>query len=240
MKEVASNDSNHNEQSEDPTMYALLKGERNRWFIIALTLVIGIIISVSFAWRYANLANNNKELLYVKLYPNGTWEVVEYQAQDAQLYFKTTVDSLLASYAINRFGENPMTVTRDYGEASLLMDTALQNEFLSQEGFYAAQKAADVQANPLRQVNIDWKFNDHYDQIEGMANGLSTDIIRTNIYFTRTTNTAQNKGEPENLMLRIQWRLLTKAELKEQSKEFLKVNPIGLKIISQNLTQAGN
>lgn len=240
MKEVVSIDANHSEQNEAPTMYALLKGERNRWFIIALTLVIGIIISISFAWHYASLANNNKALLYVKLYPNGTWEVVEYQAQDAQLYFKTTVDSLLASYVNHRFGEHPMTVTRDFGEASLLMDTALQNEFLSQEGFDAAQKAADIQADPLRQVNIDWQFNDHYDQIEGVADGLSTEIIRTNIYFTRTTNTAQSKGKPEKLMLRIQWRLLPKTELEKQSKEFLKVNPIGLKIIAQKLTQSGN
>ena len=239
MQEVTSNDAGRPEQSLEPTLNALLRAERNRWFLLALALAIGIAIAVSFAWSYANLANNNKEIVYVKLYPNGTWETVDYQAQDAQLYFKTTVDSLLADYIRHRYGLNPNTVTRDYGEASLLMDSELQREFLSEDGFHAAQKAADAVATPLQRTTIEWQFNDHYDQIEGMANGLSTDIIRTNIYFTRTVKTSQDRGEPESLMLRIQWRLLPKSELEKQSREFLKVNPIGLQILTQHLTQAG-
>lgn len=239
MQEVTSNDADSPNQSLEPTLNALLRAERNRWFLLALALAIGIAIAVSFAWSYANLANNNKDIVYVKLYPNGTWETVDYQAQDAQLYFKTTVDSLLANYVRHRYGLNPSTVTRDYGEASLLMDSELQREFLSEDGFYAAQKAADAVANPSQQTDIEWQFNDHYDQIEGMANGLSTDIIRTNIYFTRSVKTSQDRGKAESLMLRIQWRLLPKSELEKQSKEFLKVNPIGLQILTQHLTQAG-
>ena len=240
MNAVVSKDTNSPHQMIEPTIIAIVKADRSRWFILSLSLVISVIIAISFAWNYANLANNNKEIIYVKLYPDGSWENVEYNSQDKQLYFKTTVDSILAKYVENRYGLNPITVTRDFGEASLIMDSKLQHEFLSQDGFNAAQKANDVKNEPLHNIDIDWEFNDHYDQIEGFSNGLNTDVVRTNIYFTRTEKTKNGDKEPEKLMLRIQWLLMPKSTLEKQNKEFIKVNPIGLKIISEKLVKAGN
>nr|WP_012219807.1 hypothetical protein [Vibrio sp. 23023]ABX76994.1 Conserved hypothetical protein [Vibrio sp. 23023] len=75
------------------------QAERNRYFVFCLSLIGAVLLALSFSWYAFTQAMHNKEILFIKMMPNGTWQSVEYHAQDKQLFFKTTVDSLLARYA---------------------------------------------------------------------------------------------------------------------------------------------
>lgn len=140
-------------------------------------------------WNATNKAANNQELVYVKIYPDGTWDVGKYEPQDEQLFFKSTINSLLDNYLTSRFGVQPETVSRDYGEAATFMAPPLYQEFVgSQDGdFNAVQKAADIQAdtNRAQRVNIEWKFADHYDQVSAVFGAEKGTVIRSNIYFKK-------------------------------------------------------
>ncbi|PSU44800.1 conjugal transfer protein [Photobacterium frigidiphilum] len=215
----------------------LLKAERNRWFIMSLVLGGAVLLAIAFAWYAFGKANNNKEILYVKLQPNGQWDVINYTAQDSQLYFKTTIDSLLAKYINRRYAVTPSTIASDWGEANVFLDEKLSKDFLSPDGFNAIEKAAKISQLPRNFTTVKWRFNDHYDSVEGILNGQSSPVIRTNIYFTRTVTKDGKKRPAENLMLSIQWRLNSKTWLEAQDIEFITLNPLGLKIISQSLTK---
>ncbi|MFA1563021.1 hypothetical protein [Aliivibrio fischeri] len=216
---------------------AALRAERNRWFAITLSLVFVIFLSLAFSWFAFLKANNNKEIVYVKLAPNGSWSVTDYQPQDAQLYFKTTIDSLLSKYAALRYQINPTTIGIDWSDATYLMGDELHSEFLSKGkgGFNAAQKAAKW-AKSRDSVTIKIRNIEHYDQITATdINGLESEIVRSNLYFTRTKKTMGKVSPPEHLVLSLQWQLMDKHTLAEQNMDFLRINPIGIQIFSQQL-----
>nr|WP_012219844.1 VirB8/TrbF family protein [Vibrio sp. 23023]ABX77032.1 Hypothetical conjugal transfer protein [Vibrio sp. 23023] len=216
------------------------QAERNRYFVFCLSLIGAVLLALSFSWYAFTQAMHNKEILFIKMMPNGTWQSVEYHAQDKQLFFKTTVDSLLARYAERRYGVIPATVAADYGEAQVFMDDNLRAQFLSPTGYNAIEKAAKYAQNAHNDIKITWRFNDHYDRVTGNVAGVETDIMRSNIYFTRTIHIQGNPTKTTKMMLSVQWRLLPKTELEKQDKEFLKVNPIGLIIVSETLTTEPN
>lgn len=214
------------------------KAERNRLFVILVGLIIVLIIALSFCWYSFDKAQTNKEIMYVKMFPNGTWENVEYHAQDKQLFFKTTVDSLITQYTEKRFGVIPMTVASDYGEAQVFMDNDLHSEFIAKNGFDAVDKAHEF-ANSHNYTKIKWRFNNHTSQTTGVFNGIETQVMRTDVYFTKEQHIS-GQVKKSRMMLSISWRLLPKTELEKQDKDFLRVNPIGLKIITQKLTLEPN
>ncbi len=214
---------------------AALRAERNRWFAICLSLVVVVFFSLAFAWFAFLKANNNKEIVYVKLAPNGSWSVVDYQPQDAQLYFKTTIDSLLSRYTSLRYQVNPSTIATDWGDASLLMGADLRDDFVSPRGFNAKEKAAKI-VTSRDKVTIEFRNIEHYDQINAIsADGIENNVIRSNVYFTRTSKTMGRTTPPEKLVLSLQWQLMDKFELAEQSMDFLRINPIGIQVLSQQL-----
>jgi len=230
-------------ESDEPKRAVSLSVDRNRWFFFSIALLLVIVFMGIITLNATNKAANNQELLYVKLQPDGTWDVGKYEPQDKQLFYKSTINSLLEKYLIVRFGVQPETVKRDYGEAATFMAPALYQSFVgSQEGdFNAVQKAADIQANTdkARRELVEWKFVDHYDQVSAVFGTEEGTAIRSNIYFKKTTKTASGMtiGEPEHLIARLQWRLLPKSELAKKSEAWLRANPIGLQVISQDIIE---
>lgn len=210
------------------------KAERNRLFTILVGLILVVIIAMCFSWYAFEKAQNNKEIMFIKMFPNGTWENVTYKSQDQQLYFKTTVDSLLAKYTEKRFGVQPITIASDYGEAQVFMDNDLRTEFLSKSGFDAVGKVQQY-AKSKNFIKVIWKENVHYDQITGQINGVSTRVFKTNIYFT-VDKVTSGQSKKSDMRLSLSWRLLSKQELEKQDKDYLRVNPIGLTVISQQLS----
>lgn len=230
-------------QTDKPKQNSQLRAERNRWFVLCLLQVFAVIFSIAFAWYGFKKAENNTELVYVKLYPDGTSDVDNFAPEDEQLYFRSTIDQAFETYIKSRYGQQPETIKRDYGMAGVFMSQPMYNDFVSTQpgGFNAAQRAADISVNRnADRIEIEWGFSDHYDKIPAVFDKKNGEVIRSNIYFTRTTKTATGLVKPngvEKLILRAQWRLLPKKELASKKKAWLRVNPVGVEIVQAELIE---
>ena len=209
--------------------------ERNRWFVVSLMLTGVCMILTAFSWFAFSEAQTNTQVMFVKMKPDGAWENITYDASEPQLFFKTTVDHILANYIEKRFGVIPQTINADYGEVQVFLGDALLKDFLGEDRFNAPLRAQQAALDKTSRTDIKWTFNDHYDEV--VDDNDDPSVVRTNIYFTRTVIKRGDKHLPEKLMLSIQWQLLTKAKLSHQDSEFIRYNPIGLQIISQRLTR---
>lgn len=215
-----------------------LRTERNRWFVAVLALSVVLALMMVFLFYAFEKANNNKEIVYVKLEPNGSWSLVDYQPDDKQLFFKTTIDALLQRFAIARFSITPETIHTDWGEASVFMSPKLADVFLSPSGFDALGKIEAIKASGNRaEIDID-RGVEHYDDVVWQGGESSSQtVIRSNVYLTRTVVKGGRKLPPEKLVLNLQWTLSSKKELVKQSMESLRLNPIGLTILSYQLNK---
>lgn len=216
---------------------ARLRTERNRWFFFCISLVVALIIGYVLLFMAFIQAQATKEILYVKLEPNGHWTTVEYKPQDSQLYFKTTIDTALQNFAISRYKVAPETIDTDWGEASVFMSEKLQSEFLDPRGFDAIGKKAVLQKGGLR-VEIKIRNVDHFDNVDWSFSPESTvSAVKSNIYLTRTITKGGKKEDPEAVVLTVQWHLKPKTELTKQTTEIIRLNPIGLEILSYELNK---
>ncbi|CCN39725.1 conserved hypothetical protein [Vibrio nigripulchritudo FTn2] len=213
---------------------ARLRVERNRWFFVCLSLSVGVAVAVCASWWA--FSQNHKEVIFVKLTPNGGWSVVSYEPQDEQLYFKTTVDSLLERFAISRYGIKPETITDDWGEAGLFMSAELQGQFSDPRGFNGAQKIKQIQKSK-NSAKVVVRDIEHYDAVTWSDEGNAERVIRSNIYLTRTFTIGGQEKEPEPLVLNVQWKLIDKKTLAKQSMIYLRLNPLGLEVVSYRLTK---
>lgn len=230
---VESNDQ-HTPDPQIPLL-AQLRAERNRWFMTTLicSAIIGLL--VLFCWYAFAKAERNQEIIYVKLEPNGAWAVIDYQPDDSQLFFKTTVDASLERYAMARYAHHPATIESDWGEASVFMSPEMANYFVSAEGFDAWGKIETLRKSNS-QAEITVRGIEHYDQVDYLSDADTPGkAIRSNIYLSRTLTIKGEKKPPELLVLSVQWRLVSKAQLVKQSKDFIRINPIGVEILTEQL-----
>jgi hypothetical protein len=225
-----------------PEQNAKLRVSGNRWFIVCVLLALGQMGQVAFSKYAFDKANNNKELVYIKLFPDGRSYVGEFVPQDEQLFFRSTIDAALERFLKARYGQQPETIKQDYYEAGIFMSEPLYGNFVSTQagGFNAAQKAADVMANTKTadRVEIKWGFADHYDKIPAIFNKEAGEVVKSNIYFTSTTRNGQGVIKPNGIkksILRVQWRLLPKKEMAEHKLEWLRINPIGVEIVDNDV-----
>ena len=99
----------------------------NTKLFVALLLAIIAIIIQSF---YINAANKraemNTELMYVKMYPNGSWDV-EYRESGTEAdFFPLTIDKLIQDYVEARYSVRPGQMRREFGSSpgSLTRDSS--------------------------------------------------------------------------------------------------------------------
>ncbi|HDZ58137.1 MAG TPA: conjugal transfer protein [Pseudomonas xinjiangensis] len=227
-----------------PMQKAVLRADRNRWFVVALGLIVALMMMTGFMWYAFDKANNNKELVYIKLYPDGTSDVSEFRPEDEQLYFRSTIDAGLERFIKARFGQQAETIKRDYAEAAVFMSGPLYNDFIGahEGGYNAPQKAIDIIASAKNadRIEVTWGFSDHYDKIPAVFNNQSGEMIRSNLYFTQTPKTATGLVKPDGvkrLIMRAQWRLLPKRTLAEKTRAWLRINPVGLEIVDYEVIE---
>ncbi|PXF32090.1 hypothetical protein WH50_06425 [Pokkaliibacter plantistimulans] len=188
------------------------------------------------------------ELLYIKMYPDGTSQVGTFEPQDRQLYFTTTVDAAFEKFIVGRYGVLPETIKRDYSEAAVFMSEAEYQRFITPEakgGFGAVERVTDISSkiNTTPRVEIKWRYSDHYDSIPSSFESGDGRIIKSNIYFTRINENAQGIPLPdgtEQLVLRAKWRFLSKDELKEKAPDWLRINPAGIEIVDYDIVSETN
>lgn len=226
--------------SEVPKKNAALNAANNRYLLIIVLLILGHFVQTWVNASNFSKAQANKEIVYVKLSPDGTSDVSEFKPEDEQLYFRSTIDAALERFAKARYGQQPETIRRNYGEAGVFMSDALMNDFVSTQpgGFNASQKAVDIAADKNSdRVDVDWGFADHYDRIPAVFEKKAGEVIRSNVYITITTRSASGiiKGTPVKKILRVQWRLLPKKALAQKKMDWLRINPIGLEMVEYDL-----
>jgi len=217
---------------------AQIRVDRNWWRLLSFLLVIALIVSI-FIVKGANDRAGTRDVVWVKMYPNGGWDVDTTDAFGQRDYFQTTVDGILAEFAQLRYSVIPETVRSDYGKTLLFLSNELATEFTAVGGYDAANKAAQFSASPSTpRVDIKVGPVDHYDRITGqLRSGKTTPVYRTNIPLKRTTRSAEGlpRGEPENLTLSVRWTVLSEDEIEKKDMQYLRANPIGLTILEYKL-----
>ncbi|EIX9714755.1 hypothetical protein VRR38_004723 [Salmonella enterica] len=219
------------------TKFAVLRTDRSILLVGLFLLGILNLWAVYRSGEAVESAKNTREVVWVKLLADGRSEVTSFKPEDEQPVFIRTVNSGLAHYIESRYQVHPETVKRDYAEAGVFMGGDLFADFTSKEGFNAAQKAADIAAKPgniTRKDISDVQF-DHYDQIDGDFSGTKKPVIRTTITWKETEYRADGAPKPSvSRMQRITWTLLDRKEISQKSDGWLRLNPLGIEILTKN------
>lgn len=221
---------------------ASLAVDRNHWFwafIIMSVFAMGCLY-------YANVANerfaNNVQVAYVKMYPNGTWDIEFYDSEKSQDYFPTTIDALITQFVERRYSKQSHSIGGDYGFASLFMGKDMLREFLDPAQFNAAQVAADQQGceGSCKQIKVKVRNINHYDSEMTMFGPVEGALYRTNVFVEEVhKNPDGSAGSRKKKIVPLQWRIRSKKEI-SSNKEALVANPIGLEIIDYDLLNDGS
>lgn len=216
-----------------------LTSTNSKLFIV---LVLSIILNIAFGFWLDNAqsrAEKNREIMFVKMYPNGTWDVEYLESGNEADFFPITIDKLLSDYVVNRWGVDPHNVSRDYGHAIVFMNDEVKNNFLGtdKKQFNARKKVTEYTDRGWRE-KIKIRFMDHFDIAEGTFVNGNSDIYRTNVFITRTITdgTGNQKGKPKSEVVNLHWRLKSVKELKQYTRDELRANPIGIEIIVDEIT----
>lgn len=232
-----------NEQIDQIVSTSVNIVDRNRWFLISIILLMALVWTVSNNLFLSKRAAENIQIVYVKMMPDGTWDVDYHDDTRQVVYFKRTVDSILMSYALYRYSENPETINGYWAKAQYLMSEKEYKEFISENGFNAAKKAADIigcENCSYFDVEVGDVVHIDYDQIT--SNNHSTKVYRSNIYYKEINKASDGTPLEDGVVERIasvHWRLKPLKEIEsiaaENIKIIKKVNPIGIEIIKQDI-----
>lgn len=203
------------------------------YFLLVLSILMNI--AQGYWINKANIrAEMNTELMFVKMYPNGTWDVEYRESGNESDFFPLTIDKLIQDYVIARYNVIPGIMRREYGFASTFMSPQLKEWFTgSGQGQYNAPDKAE-ELNLVRiseEINI--RFVDHFDVSTGVFVQGNSDIYRSNIFIERIKKNTlgQQQGEAINEVVTLHWRIKSVNELKGFNRDALRANPIGLEII---------
>jgi len=222
----------------DQTAPRLVSINTKLYVVLLLSFVFNII--QGFWINSANKrAETNTELMFVKMFPNGTWDV-EYRKSGNEVdFFPLTIDKLIHDYVKARYEVLPDSMRRNYGLALLFMSPGLGNKFVGNgDGqFNAPLKAKEFKERGLTEL-IKIRLVDHYDVSNGNFVRGNSDIYRTNVFIERTTENSegQRQGDPVFEVIGLHWRVKSIKELEKLTAEELRANPIGVEIIRDDIS----
>jgi len=220
---------------------AMLTADRNRWFavsaILALVCLVLSVLSIAAMGKEKVV-----EIYWVKMYPNGRWEVQAPKADQDVEFYPNTIDHFLGKWVECRYSELKHEVTDHYGFASVFMSHELKNDFKDPAKFDAVKKAADIKSCetcPQTHISVrDINHNDAVNATFGRVNGL---LYRSDVYIKKTIRNFDGSVKEETYhIVPVKWRLKAKGEIKadllnEGGSKRLKANPVGIEIIDYKI-----
>jgi len=115
------------------------------------------------------------------------------------------------------------------------MGYAMRHDFLDIKGYSAAKVASEFEANPnAGSVDVVLRAIDHNTLNTPDAANNSTGTFESAIYITLKTVSNGIALPPQNKIVKILWSLRPVEDLNKQL-EILKVNPLGIQLISDKM-----
>jgi hypothetical protein len=216
--------------------------DRNRWMLFAFGLLVLCMLLFFMYNKTAADARNNTQLMYIKMYPDGTWDMDFFDSKRAVEFLPATVDSLLTNWVQRRFREDPTTVSKDYGFARWFMDPKTSAAFMDPAQGDALRKAtqiADCRNCPLKEIEI--RTISHFDSDTGTFGQIPGAFYRTNVFIReKMLNDVGNLMSTKRKIVKVQWRLMSKQEISaivatKDGMDWVRANPIGLQILGYEL-----
>jgi hypothetical protein len=217
----------------------LASGNIHSFYIIILMGLISL-TSIIFAMQESKQAANNIKVAWVKMYPNGTWDVEFYDEGRGPDFFQSTVDYILRQWVERRYSRLSRSVKEDFGYVNIFMSEKLKNDFVDPNGFDAVEKAAEIaNCSGCEELKLKVRNNgiDHFDSDKTTFGQYAGTLYRSNIFANKITVAKDGvEGKPEKVIVPIQWRIKSKEEI-QADKSILKQNPIGLEIMSYEILE---
>ncbi len=226
-------------QGREKSELARAIADRNRWFIVAVTLSVGIIVT-GYGWivaeaRYAN----NVQVEWVKLDPSGGYTVEFYEENRPIQFFESTLNAKLMEFVDRRYSKLRETITQDYGFAYVMMSYDLRTDFL--EEHHADRIAAKhEQCEHCDQIEVKTRVVNHIDDHHTPATESADQNIYTSMAYA--TETVRHRGrvmDRKNKIVKLVWRFKTKPEIIKEKKN-LRFNPLGMEIVAYDFKDDPN
>jgi hypothetical protein len=215
----------------------LASGNIYSFYIIILLGLISL-TSIIFAMQESKRAADNIKVAWVKMYPNGTWDIEFYDEGRGPDFFQSTVDYILRLWVERRYSRLSRSVKEDFGYVNIFMSEKLKKAFVDPNGFHAVEKAAEI-ANCLgcEELKVKVRNIDHFDSDKTKFGQYAGTLYRSNIFANKIKISKDGiEGKSEKVIVPIQWRIKSKEEI-QADKRILKQNPIGLEIMSYEILQ---
>jgi hypothetical protein len=213
-----------------------MASERNRWFAVSLALALACLV-LSVLSIAAMKKDKVVEIYWVKMFPNGRWEIQAPKADSDVEFYPRTIDHFLERWVISRYSELKHEVTEQYGFAAIFMCPELQRAFKDPDGFNAVKAATDITScETCPQINITVRDINHSEAINakfGREKGL---LYRSDVYIMKTVRNFDGSVKEKTYhIVPIKWRLKSKEEIKADllnkgGEERLRANPVGIEI----------
>ncbi len=210
----------------------------NKLFVIIVLALFVIIIQSCMINSANKRAETNTELMFVKMYPNGSWDVEYRKSGNEADFFPLTIDKLINDYVEARYSVIPGVMRRQYGFSSLFMSPQLRGEFLgSGEKDFNAPVKAEFYDKAHIQEDVKIRFVDHFDISSGSFVHGNSDVYRTNVFIERQSRNKEGmaQGDPVNEVVTLHWRIRSVKELQKFTRDELRANPIGLEILKSKI-----
>lgn len=206
--------------------------DRNRWFLVTCILLLLLFFACFSAYQANQRFANNVKVSWVKLYPNGTWDIDFHDENRGAEFFPATIDYLLRQFVERRFSKIAHSIRYDYGFAAQLMGTKLRREFIDSKQVNAPQLAADLEhCSNCDEVYITTRNIDHYESEQTVFARQPGTLYRSNIFVREIIKARDGSIRSQlNKIVSLHWRIKSAAEI-QAHKEQLKINPIGLEIL---------
>ncbi len=206
--------------------------------LLANILLVVVILFLIAANNAANSrAEVNQQITYVKMMPNGDWQVeFNKQYQNEFDFSKASVEQGLWSYVETRHSKVPELIRSYYGKALVYMSPEVQQDFMSPSGFNAPVVATELspELTDFDEI-VELRFFDHNEQYYGYYSSGVEDIYSTKVYITRKFRNRKTKEFIESLerkeVIALKWRLESEDNKRRWEREKILANAVGVIVV---------